>query len=147
MPVQMSEIKVPIFDFDKGDFAIGGNGQVLTATGSMAAAQVIIKAEQTQRGKYNVYGNLEDPTRNHIYGNDAHDIAIRQDLPPAVRQSEMERAAKEAVSYDPWVSDVATSKYYQETIDEGVTRDMLDLSVDDVFGGTIDVKGVSINGY
>lgn len=147
MPVQMSEIKVPIFDFDKGDFAIGGNGQVLTATGSLAVAQVVIKAEQTQRGKYNVYGNLEDTSKNHIYGSDAHDITVRQDLPLAVRHSEIERAAREAVSYDPWVSDVSTSNCYQETTDDGEIRDMIDLSVEDVFGGTIDIKGVSINGY
>lgn len=147
MSLQVSTLKVPIFDFDKGDFAVGGNGQVLTATGSLAVAQVIIKAEQTQRGKYNVYGDLENLEKNHVYGSDVHDLAIRQDLPKDVRQLEMERAAKDAVYYDLWVKEVTSTAYYQETDDNGVVRDMVDVHVDDIFGGSIDVKGVAINGY
>lgn len=147
MPVQMSEMRVPIFDFEKGDFAIGGNGQVLTATGSLAVAQIAIKAEQTQRRKYSVYGDYEDPTRNHTYGSDVLNIAEREDLPEAVRQSEMERAAEEAISYDPWVEEVTTTTYYQEIADDGTVKDMIDVTLTDVFGGSIDVKGVEINGY
>lgn len=147
MPVQMSEMRVPIFDFDKGDFVTGGNGQVLTATGSLAVAQIAIKAEQTQRKKYNVYGDYEDPTRNHIYGSDVLNIAVREDLPENVRHSEIERAAKDAIRYDPWVEDVTTATYYQEITDDGKVRDMVDLTIEDVFGGSIDVKGVEVNGY
>ncbi|MEG1083986.1 MAG: DUF2634 domain-containing protein [Hydrogenoanaerobacterium sp.] len=137
------ERKVPVFDWDAGEFVTGIGGVVKVVTGIDAAAQVIQKAENTQRGKYTVYGDLEDLTKNHIYGSMVHEIAVRKDLPEAVRLSEMEREAREAIIYDPWVVNVTDIKAYSKKDRDSVVRYYVDLTIETIFG-ILSSKGVEI---
>lgn len=138
------ERKVPVFDWDKMDFATGIGGVVQTAQGNEAVAQVVVKAQQTQLGKYNVYADFEDETLNHIYGSRVHEVVVRKDLPEAVKLSEAEREATEAISYDPWVKSVTNVKAYSQVDSDGETRYYLDMIVETVFGGNISLQGVKI---
>jgi hypothetical protein len=137
--------KTSVFDWKVMDFATGIDGAVRTVTGIQAAVQVVQKAEQTQLGKYSVYGDMEDPAQNHIYGSRVHDVSVRTDLPEAVKKSEMEREAKEAIIYDPWVNDVPYVSVYSQKDADGETRDYMDIQVDTVFGA-ITLEGVGVNG-
>lgn len=138
------ERKVPVFDWDKMDFATGIGGVVQTAQGNEAVAQVVVKAQQTQLGKYNVYADFEDETLNHIYGSRVHEVVVRKDLPEAVKLSEAEREATEAISYDPWVKSVTNVKAYSQVDSDGETRYYLDMIVETVFGGNLSLQGVKI---
>lgn len=138
------ERKAPVFDWDKMDFATGIGGVVQTAQGNEAVAQVVIKAQQTQLGKYNVYANFEDETLNHIYGSRVHEVVVRKDLPEAVKLSEAEREATEAISYDPWIKSVTNVKAYSQVDSDGETRYYLDMIVETVFGGNLSLQGVKI---
>lgn len=128
------ERKVPVFDWETMEFKTGIGGIIMTAAGLEAAAQVVQKAENTQLGKYSVYGDLEDLTRNHIYGSRVHDVAVRKDIPEAVRLSEMEREAREAVIYDPWVTAVLEAKAYSQKDEDDVVRYYINLTVESIFG-------------
>jgi hypothetical protein len=139
------ERKVPVFDWDKMDFATGIGGVVQTVQGDDAVAQVVLKAQQTQLGKFSVYADFEDETLNHIYGSLVHDVVVRNDLPEAVKLSEAEREAREAILYDPWVKDVTDVKAYSQKDKDDVVRYYLDMKVETVFGGTISLKGVYLN--
>lgn len=138
------ERKVPVFDWDKMDFAIGIGGVVQTAQGNEAVAQVVVKAQQTQLGKHNVYANFEDETLNHIYGSRVHEVVVRKDLPEAVKLSEVEREATEAISYDPWVKSVTNVKAYSQVDNDSETRYYLDMIVETVFCGNLSLQGVKI---
>lgn len=135
--------KTTVFDWEAMEFATGIGGVVLTATGIEAAAQVVQKAQNTQLGKYAVYGDLEDITKNHIYGSKVHRVAVRKDLPEAVRLSEMEREAKEAIIYDPWVKSVPSVSAYKQKDKDGETRTYMNITVETVFG-TLNIEGVEI---
>lgn len=137
------ERKTPVFDWDAGEFAMGIGGVVRTVTGLDAATQVVQKAENTQLGKYAAYGDMEDLTRNHIYGSRVHDVAVRKDIPEAVRLSEMEREAREAVIYDPWVTAVLEAKAYSRKDEDDVVRYYINLTVETIFG-VITTQGVKI---
>lgn len=137
--------KVPVFDWASMDFATGIGGTILTATGKEAAVQVAVKAQQTQRGKYSIYGDIEDTARNHIYGSDVQDILVRQELTEAVRVSEIERVTREALIYDPWIDDVTNISIYRKTDTNGVTRLYEDMTLITVFG-ELQLQGVAING-
>ena len=138
------ERKVPVFDWDKMDFATGIGGVVQTAQGNEAVAQIVVKSQQTQLGKYNVYADFEDETLNHIYGSRVHEVVVRKDLPEAVKLSEAEREAIEAISYDPWVKGVTDVKAYSHVDKDGETRYYLDMTVETVFGGNLSLQGVKI---
>ena len=118
---------------------------VQTVQGDDAVAQVVLKAQQTQLGKFSVYADFEDETLNHIYGSLVHDVVVRNDLPEAVKLSEAEREAQEAILYDPWVKDVTDVKAYSQKDKDDVVRYYLDMKVETVFGGTISLKGVYLN--
>lgn len=135
--------KTPVFDWDAGEFSTGIGGVVRTVVGIEAAAQVVQKAQNTQLGKYTVYGDLEDLTRNHVYGSGVHDVAVRKDIPEAVRLSEMEREAREAVIYDPWVTAVPEVKAYAERGTDDALRYYIDITVETIFG-TLTTQGVKI---
>lgn len=137
------ERKVPVFDWDKMEFATGIGGVVQTVQGNDAVAQVVIKAQQTQLGKYSVYADFEDETLNHIYGSRVSEVVLRKDIPEAVKLSEAEREAREAIIYDPWVEDVTDVKAYSQIDKDGVTRYYLDMTVETIFGGKISLQGVN----
>lgn len=44
------DLRVPVFDFDTGEFVIGLDGTVKTVTGSEAVGMIAVKAEETERG-------------------------------------------------------------------------------------------------
>ena len=140
------ERKVPVFDWGKMEFATGIGGVVQTVQGNAAAAQVVVKAQQTQLGKYSVYADLEDETLNHIYGSRVQEVVVRNDLSEAVKLSEAEREAREAIIYDPWVKDVIDVKAYSKKDKDNEVRYYLDMVVKTVFGGTISLEGVNVNG-
>ena len=106
MATEYKDKKTPVFDWLTGDFATDINGRVLVATGQAAAEQVIIKAEQTTRGRFTIYANPDNALLNHKYGNDASITLTRPDITDDVRLSELKRDVKEAIIYDPWVKDV-----------------------------------------
>lgn len=137
--------KTPVFDWQAMDFATGIGGVVVTATGIKAAAQTVMKAQLTQLGKFSVYGDLENPSKNHIYGSRVHDVAVRSDIPRAVRLSEMEREAKETAAADSWVKSVPYAKAYEQKDADGVTRCYMDLRVNTAFG-EIALREVDVNG-
>ena len=61
------DLRVPVFDFDTGEFVIGLDGVVETVTGSQAVGVIAVKAEQTERGVFPVYGNLRRRGKPHIW--------------------------------------------------------------------------------
>lgn len=64
------DLRVPVFDFDTGEFVIGLDGTVKTVTGSEAVGMIAVKAEETERGIFPVYGDFENEEENHVYGSD-----------------------------------------------------------------------------
>lgn len=52
------DLRVPVFDFDTGEFVIGLDGTVKTVTGSEAVGMIAVKAEETERGIFPVYGDF-----------------------------------------------------------------------------------------
>ena len=56
--------KVPVFNWLTGDFLVDFQGGVVLAVGSKAAEQVIIKAQQTKRGVFLVYADVENKALN-----------------------------------------------------------------------------------
>lgn len=140
------ERKVPVFDWDKQEFVTGIGGVVQTAQGNEAVAQVVLKAQHTQLGKYSVYGDLENVDLNHIYGSRVQEVVVRNDLPEAVKLSEAEREARDAIIYDPWVKDVTNVKAYSQKENDNEVRYYMDMTIETVFGGTLSLQGVKVNG-
>ena len=68
------DLRVPVFDFDTGEFVIGLDGTVKTVTGSEAVGMIAVKAEETERGVFPVYGDFENEEENkkYIYDNILH---------------------------------------------------------------------------
>lgn len=133
--------KSPLFDWGKGEFMLAP-GRVLTGTESKAVEQVIIKAQQTARGVYLIYADTENPALNHKYGSDVHDIAVRRDLTEDVRRSELERAIRDAILYDPWVigvHDIVITR-------RGTNEVYADFKVTTIYDTEIEVEGVALNG-
>lgn len=108
-----SEKRTPVFEWIKdengeyvGDFKLDPQGNIVTVTEQQAVEQIVIKAQQTARGVFLIYADLDNEELDHKYGNDAQDILTRPDLPEAVRIDELKRAVREAIIYDPWITDV-----------------------------------------
>lgn len=77
------DLRVPVFDFDTGEFVIGLDGTVKTVTGSEAVGMIAVKAEETERGVFPVYGDFENEEENHVYGSD---VKAYRNKHEAVRQ-------------------------------------------------------------
>lgn len=137
--------KTPVFDWTTGQFALGVGGTIKTATGTEAVAMIAQKALNTQLGKYSVYADYEDFSKNHIYGSRVHDIAVRRDLPEAVRLSEIERETKEALRYDPRIKEVTSVSVYTG-YENGEQCIYTDIELVTVYNKQIEVKGVKVNG-
>lgn len=132
--------KTPVFDFQAGEFVLNF-GRVVAATGGSAVKEIIQKAQLTPRGKYLVYAN-ELPSLNHKYGSDVQDIATRRDLSEELRLSELKRAVKDAIAYDPWVMEVYSVDVYRTGRDELV----MDYAVRTIYDTDLEVKGVALSG-
>lgn len=137
--------KTPVFDWATGQFALGVGGTVKTATGTEAVAMIAQKALNTQLGKYSVYADYEDFSKNHIYGSRVHDIAVRRDLPEAVRLSEIERETKETLRYDPRIKEVTSVSVYTG-YENGEQCIYTDIELVTVYNKQVEVKGVRVNG-
>lgn len=142
--MEESELLVPVFDFDKGEFVVGLDGNVKTVTGSEAAGMVAVKAESTERGVFPVYGDFEDEDNNHVYGSDVKAFGIQGDYPKSVRMSEMKRAAEEAIAYDPWVESVDEVTVTEGTDKSGNDCYIIDIEFTDIFQNSVLVEGVEI---
>ncbi|MCM3789417.1 DUF2634 domain-containing protein [Domibacillus indicus] len=100
------EQETPVFDWEKGDFALDSRRRVILVKGGEAANQVALKALNTARGKYLIYANIDDEDLDHKYGNDAYEIKKADGLTEEARLNELERATIEALIYDPWITGV-----------------------------------------
>lgn len=100
------EKRTPVFDFEAGEFVTDLQGRIVTVTEEEAVVQIALKALQTVRGVYLIYGNLEDDSRDHTYGNDTENVLRAPGLSDAARIAEIERSIKEALIYDPWITKI-----------------------------------------
>lgn len=141
----MAGNKTPIWDYEKGDFKTS-NGVILTAEDEAAIEQIILKAQATARGVYLIYANIENADLDHKYGSDAVALLAQADVSDEVRDSELKRAVKEAIIYDPLITDVYDVALYQETADDGSPMHYVDFKVATVYDSTVEVKGVALNG-
>lgn len=156
MAVTDEEKRVPVFDWQRGDFLLDLQGSVVTVTQAEAVEQIVIKAQQTVRGAFLIYANLDDPTLDHVYGNDAASILTAGDLPDDVRMDELKRAAEESLIYDPWITaveDIVIKRRSEVTADDGfVLSDdpapgdeiYASFTVQHIFGATR-VEGVNLS--
>lgn len=111
--------KTPVFDWQAGEFALDLAKRVKTVTGSLAVEQIVIKAQQTIRGAYLIYAaDPEVPgSRGHAYGSEVDSVRA-SDLSEITKLSELERAVKEAVIYDPWITAVKDISVTRQNLDE-----------------------------
>jgi hypothetical protein len=133
------EKRTPIFDYNLGDFVKALDGSVATAAGPEAIKHIVLKACSTVRGVYEIYADIENPDLDHKYGNDTRDVMIRQDLTEEVRISELKRAIREALIYDPWITDVTDIVVRRKSSDEAEA----DFTVHHIFG-TTEFQGVTV---
>lgn len=139
-----TELRVPVFDFDTGEFVVGLDGTVKTVTGSQAVGMVVLKAEQTERGVFPVYGDYENEEENHVYGSDVKAFGICGDYPKDVRMSEVKRAAKEAIAYDPWVVSVDSVTVEEGKDLNGRSCFIENIEFTDIFRNSVLVEGVEV---
>lgn len=134
------DLRVPVFDFDTGEFVIGLDGTVKTVTGSEAVGMIAVKAEETERGVFPVYGDFENEEENHVYGSDVKAYGICGDYPKDVRLSEVKRAAEEAIAY-PSIMNIIPKLSYKDVGLSDSTKALPAFMVDDaekpeIFVGT-----------
>lgn len=136
-----AEKKTPVFDWHNGDFLRDPKGKIVTVTQEEAVEQIVIKAQQTARGLFLIYAHPEEPELDHTYGSDAWDILNNNNkaLSEEARISELKRAFKEALIYDPWITDVVDIVIERLGTEEAEAS----FTVKHIFGETT-VKGVSI---
>lgn len=139
--VAENEKRIPVFDWETGDFARDPQGAIVTATELDAVEQIIIKNLQTQRGFHIIYADPEHPKNDHKYGNDTVDVMTRRGLTDGVRISEMKRAIREALIYDGWILDVYDIILYREGNTDTVQASF---TVKTIFGHDIYAEGVSV---
>lgn len=139
-----TELRVPVFDFDTGEFVTGLDGSVKTVTGSQAVGIIAVKAEQTERGIFPVYGDYENEEENHVYGSDVKAFGICGEYPNDVRLSEVRRAAEEAISYDPWIESVDSVTVIEGTDKAGNACFIVNIEFTDIFRNSVLVEGVDV---
>lgn len=138
------DLRVPVFNFDTGEFVVGLDGAVKTVVGSQAAAIIAVKAEQTERGVFPVYGDYEDEEENHVYGSEVKAFGICGDYPKSVRLSEVKRAAEEAIAYDPWITSVDSVEVIEGTDKNGSPCFIVNIEFTDIFRNDVLVEGVEV---
>lgn len=138
------DLRVPVFNFDTGEFEVGVSGAVKTVTGSLAVGQITLKSELTERGVFPVYGDYEDEENNHVYGSDVKAVGIRGEYPADVRLSEVARAVEEAIAYDPWVVSVNEVTVNEGTDKNGKPCYVVTVQFTDIFQNEVLVEGVEV---
>ena len=153
MAVPENEKRTPVFDWIAGDFKRDIRGNIVTATQQEAAVEVIIKALQTKRGIYLIYGSFDDDL-DHKYGNDTWDILANQEISDEVRIDEIKRAIEEALVYDPWileVYDIEVTRDHKALQDFWQRRPEVDavyasFKVSTIFDSALAIEGIVIEG-
>lgn len=135
------EKKTPIFNWETGEFMTDLSGRIVTVTEEDAVKQIILKAQQTIRGAFLIYADADEPENDHTYGNEAQDILTTRDLSDEVRISELERAIKESLEYDPWIEEVYEIQIQRMGTDEAEVS----FWVRTIFDTEIEVEGVDFN--
>jgi hypothetical protein len=135
----------PVFDFSAGEFVTDTQGNVVTVQGAEAVEQIIIKAQATARGVYLIYAHPENKALHHKYGSDVHLILTTQNITDEVRESELKRAIREAILYDPWIKDVGNITLSKEKDKEGVVMNYASFTVKTIFDKEIGIEGVLLN--
>lgn len=138
------ELRVPVFNFDTGEFEVGVSGAVKTLVGSQAVGQIALKAELTERGVFPVYGDYENEEENHVYGSDVKAVGIRGDFPKDIRLSEVARAVEEAIAYDPWVVSVDDVSVEEGVDSGGKPCFIVAVQFTDIFQKEVLVEGVEV---
>ena len=140
MAVPENEKRTPIFDWQRGEFVTDLAGNVATATEEQAVEQILIKAQQTARGLYLIYADVENPENDHKYGSEVMEVLTQRELSEEVRLSELERAITEAIIYDPWVTEV----YDVVATRKGTDEVQASLTVRTIFDNEVQLQGVTI---
>jgi len=139
--VEEYQKKTPVFDWETGDFAVDPQRRVVTVTEEKAVEQVIIKALQTHRAIFLIYADPENADSNHKYGNDVGNV-LAANLSDEARLSELERAVKEALIYDPWILDV----YDIQVSRQGNNEALASFTIKTIFDREYTFEGVNLNG-
>lgn len=155
------EKRTPVFEWIDsesgefyGEFKTDPQGKVVTVTETEAAQQIVVKAMQTARGVYLIYANVDEPELDHKYGNDSWDILTRRNLTEETRIDELKRAIREAVIYDPWVTDVTDIKVGRSPenlesdnpMEPKIGAAYASFMVHTIFDSNVEVQGVNLNG-
>lgn len=135
-----NELHIPLFDFDTGEFVTDLDGAVVTVTRTEAVKMVIQKAMNTARSVYLIYADNEYEENHHVYGHEITDVMTRGELPEQTRISEIQRAIREALVYDPWIIDVYDIKINRLGTDEATA----DFWVSTIFDQPVQVQGVNL---
>jgi hypothetical protein len=138
------EKRSPVFDWVLGDFARDPGGNVLTVTEGAAVEQIIIKALQTPRGFFDIYGNLEDEDLDHKYGHDIVDILRDHTVSRSVKEDELKRAIEEALVYMDWIESVENTEFSTKAGEPEAVEISCDVTT--ILDTVIEVRGLSING-
>lgn len=139
----MAGKKTAVFDWDIGDFKQAIQGAIQTVEDAAALEQVVIKAHSTPRGVFLIYADPANPEKHHKYGSDVIAVALQPNLTADNRESELKRAIREALIYDPWIKDVIDITLYEQTTD-GVTDMYADYTLVTVFDTKQQLEGVAI---
>ncbi|WP_332648903.1 DUF2634 domain-containing protein [Lysinibacillus sp. 54212] len=139
--------RVPVFDWEKGDFIRDMQGNVKTVSGAEAVQHITMKALNTIRGVYLIYADLDNEDLHHKYGSDV-DLVKKQDISDEVKLEEMKRAIVEALIYDPWITDVLDVEVSRSSLEGRNETDAAYMSctIKSIFGVDVQLEGVSLNG-
>lgn len=140
--MEENEKRTPVFDWtaEKPDFKYDSLGRIKTVTEAEALEQIVLKALQTARSQYVIYFDNEDRDQHNKYGSEVADILVRRELPEEVRTAEVERGIREALIYDPWITDV----YEVSVTRTGNAKAEADLKIKTIFDKEIEVKGATL---
>ncbi|MGG0702967.1 DUF2634 domain-containing protein [Bacillus inaquosorum] len=138
------ERRSPVFDWNRGDFALDPGGNIMTVTEGAAAKQIIIKTLQTTRGLFPIYANLEDDDLDHKYGSDVSEILRDHTLSQAIKEDEVKRAVEEALVYLDWIESVDNIEYRIKANEIDAIE--VDCDVTTIFDETLELRGVVIDG-
>lgn len=142
----MAGTKIPVFDWDKLEFMQDAQGNVVTATGGDAVKQITVKAQHTARGVFVIYADIENDSNNHKYGTDVFEVLKQTNMTQEALLSEVARAVKEALTYDPWITAVSNVNVYAQLDDDGVTRWYADYIISTIYDKEVNERGVILNG-
>lgn len=146
----MADLKTAVFDWEAGEFSLDLQGGVQTVTQAAAVAQIVLKAQQTTRGAFLIYADRDNPALHHKYGSDARRTMIMP-MPEAARVSELKRNIREALVFDPWITDVRDVEITKQQVEDPTTgvkkwAYFASCTVDHIYGTSNIQEVFTING-